>query len=459
MTQLISHISKTVSHVSKKFNLGNGSTWPGHIALTLRPKIIEELLQKSKTQSILVIGTNGKTTTARILTTILRESKAHVIQNTSGANLLNGIASTLLLHTNPNGIVTADFAVFEVDENNVPLVLDHLTPKIIIALDLFRDQLDRYGELDSIAKKWNKAFKTLPKETTLILNADDPLMAFLAKDVACNVVYFGMTDGEKGTTVLEHAADSVYCPNCGHKLLYKKVFYSHLGIWECPNCGVKRPLPSFEETTYPLSGAYNKYNTQAAVLAAKELGITQAVIQKALSMVTPAFGRQEKLAYKGKQIQIFLSKNPISMNESIKTIIELSSKFSLSSLGEGQGEVSSRQARTIKPSVLFVLNDQIPDGRDVSWIWDIDLEQFLSKFSFVSISGDRCYDMALRIEYAQTENIKHKTENANYIVEPDLKHAIEQALENVKTDETLYILPTYSAMLDVRKILTGRKIL
>lgn len=427
MTKFLSSAAKAISTLSRKFNFGNGSTWPGHIALKLNPHIIEDILKKSKTNVILVVGTNGKTTTGKVLSTILSENHQKVIQNMSGANLLNGIASSLLLNTNPYGRLNSDYAVFEVDENNLPIVLTHLTPTVIIALDLFRDQLDRYGELDTIAKKWNSAFKKLTPSTTLILNADDPLIAYLAKEVSAKVMYFGLSDKEKGSTKIQTAADSIYCPNCGHKLSYKKVFFSHLGIWECPNCHVKRPLPSLSESYYPLPGTYNKYNTLAAVLAAKELNISQTVIEHALEKVTPAFGRQEKLEVQGKTIQLFLSKNPTSMNEGLKTIIAMKAKH-----------------------VLFVLNDRIPDGKDISWIWDIDIESFVNSFKKITVSGDRTYDMALRLLYA---------DNTNMSIEADLTIALKTAMDNVSEQETLFILPTYSAMLDVRKILTGKKIL
>lgn len=427
MTNPIATFAQLVSKVSRKLNLGNGSTWPGHLALLIKPTIVVDILKKSQTEVILVVGTNGKTTTATMLTTILRENGKKVIQNTSGANLLNGVASTILLNTNPTGKLSADYAVFEVDENNVPIVLEHVTPKIIIALDLFRDQLDRYGELDSIAKKWNTAFQNLSNQTTLILNADDPLIAYLAKDVKAKVAYFGLSDKEKGQKIMQHAADSLYCPNCGHKLVYEKQYFSHLGIWHCRNCGVRHPKPEIIEYESPLPGVYNTYNTYAAVLTAQTLGVSEKVILEALKKVVPAFGRQEKLTYQNKNIQIFLSKNPVSMNESMQTIADLGAK-----------------------NVLLILNDRIPDGRDISWIWDIDVEQFKTQLKHVTVSGDRVYDMALRLAYGEYKNV---------IAEPHLYQAIKKALEQIHDNKTLFILPTYSAMLEVRKILTGKKIL
>ena len=467
--QILIKLAKITHTVSRFFNLGNGSTWPGHVALMIKPTIVGDIMSKSRTEVILIVGTNGKTTTATMLSTILKHAGNKVIHNTSGANLLNGIASTMLLHTNPKGILSADYAVFEVDENNLPIVLQHIQPKIIIALNLFRDQLDRYGELDTIARKWNAAFRHLSPKTTLVLNSDDPLIAYLAKDVVAPVVYFGLPKETKGQEVMEHAADSLYCPNCGHKLTYQKVFYSHLGIWECPSCGVKRPLPTLSDATSSLPGTYNIYNALAATLAAQTLGIGLPAITSALQTVQPAFGRQEVISYKGKNIQIFLSKNPTSFNESIKTITEINHSSVILNASEESHSKDGKQKfverdpstqqsfaqddKSKKPTILVVLNDRIPDGRDISWIWDIDIENFT--FQTVIVSGDRTYDMALRLAYAS--NTQYAIRNS-FIIEQDLQKAIAKALEHLKPTDTLFILPTYSAMLDVRKILTGRKI-
>ena len=425
-TKSISFFGKSISTISKLLGRGNGSTWPGHIALGLKESFIKDLLFDAPTKIILVVGTNGKTTTTKMLATILEENDYKVFENTSGANLLNGIASSLLLHTNMQGELTADYAIFEVDENNLPLVLKEITPVAIVVLDLFRDQLDRYGELDSIAKNWAESFLRLPSSTQLILNADDPLVAYLGDNTPAHVTYFGLEDGNKKS--LSHAADTTYCPRCNGKLTFSKITYSHLGMWSCSHCGLKRPTPKITQTVFPLDGIYNKYNALGAASVAEQLGLDKNQIDSALRTVTPAFGRQEKLSYKGRQIQLFLSKNPTGFNESLRTISELDAKH-----------------------VFLLLNDRIPDGRDVSWIWDIDLEQFLPSFDHLTVSGDRAYDMALRVEYADTPIHTH--------TEPNTRKALEYALRKTPSTQTLYILPTYSAMLDVRKIITGKKIL
>lgn len=417
-------IGKVLSVVSKTFNLGHGSTWPGHIALILNKRFIHDLLKNSSAKFVIIAGTNGKTTTSRMITAILKKSGKSVFQNESGANLLNGIASTMLLHTNIAGKLTKDYGVFEVDENSLPLVLQALTPESVVLLNLFRDQLDRYGEIDSISKKWSKSLSAFPHTTSIILNADDPQIAYLGKNIKAPVVYFGLQEKSEKKQ-LQHASDSTYCPQCHKKLSYKTIYYSHLGNWFCPNCKLKRPRLAALTSMYPLPGTYNKYNTLAAVVFAKTQKIDNETIQEAFVDITPAFGRQEKISFDGKEIQIFLSKNPASFNQSLETIKNLGAR-----------------------SLLFVLNDRIPDGRDVSWIWDVDFEDY-DMFKTIIISGDRVHDMALRLQYAEKK----------FQAETDLDEAIKQALHTVKEAETLYILPTYSAMLEVRKILTGKKIL
>ncbi len=420
-------VGKLIARLSTSLGKGNGSTWPGHIALSVHKTFIRDLQQKSHIRIILIVGTNGKTTTAKMLATILKYQGKKVIQNTSGANLLNGIASTLLLQADWRGNITADFAIFEIDENVLPYILEEISPFAIVALNLFRDQLDRYGELDSIVKKWKKALDNIPTKTQLFLNADDPQVAYLGNTRNVKIHYFGLQ--EKGTTTLQHAADALYCPNCNHRLHFEKVYYSHLGMWSCPHCGYAHPKPQLTTFYFPLPGLYNKYNTLAAVLVAQKIGIPDDTITLALHEVKPAFGRQEKIIKDGKIVQLFLAKNPTSFNQSLQTIHELGAKY-----------------------VLFILNDRIPDGRDVSWIWDMDLENYVDAYAYIGVSGDRVYDMALRIQYAAAEQ-KNISSFEDYI------QAIETSLQRTPNGQTLYILPTYSAMLLVRKHLLGRKIL
>ena len=232
--------------------------------------------------------------------------------------------------------------------------------------------------------------------------------------------------------------------NCGGRLAYTGIYYSHIGIWHCERCGQKRPKPDLDRWNEVLPGLYNQYNTLAAVTTALSLGIPKASIKKALSGFSPAFGRQEEFVFEGRTIKIFLSKNPASFNASLRTVLEQGAK-----------------------NMLLVLNDRIPDGRDISWIWDVDLEM-IPKNANVIVAGDRVYDLALRVKYSRKSQISNLPSLAprsgagksqKLLIEPELTKALKKALEQTPKNQILYILPTYSAMLEVRKILTGRKIL
>lgn len=443
MNSVLITLGKLIIFFNKTLNLGSGSTWPGHIALSINKNFIKDLLRNSTIKIILIAGTNGKTTTGKLIQTILEKNGKKVFQNQAGANLLNGVASSLILNSNLSGKINKDFAIFEIDENTLPLILKEVNnPDFIIILNLFRDQLDRYGEVNTISKKWQDALKKLNEKTKLLLNADDPQITYLGlsqggvsvpplrwKD---NILFFGLKDKKLMTPTHQHASDSTYCPNCGEKLVYNSTYFSHLGDWICKKCNYKHPQKTFTSSPfYPLSGTYNEYNTNAAVLITEKLGFNKEKIKSALKDFKPAFGRQEMISVNGKKVQIFLSKNPTGFNESLKTISSLNAK-----------------------NLLIVLNDRIPDGRDVSWIWDVDFEDFIYSFRNIVVSGERSYDMGLRIKYAQS--IIH---DSLFIIQEDLKKAISLSLDKTSKQETLYILPTYSAMLETRKILTGKRIL
>lgn len=426
---LLIFIGKLIITLSQKLNLGGGSTWPGHVALSDNKHFIRDILKKSETKIIIVAGTNGKTTTGKLIHTILEQNGKKVFRNTAGANLLNGVASTLIAHVSIDGSLPYDYAVLEIDENTLPHLLKEITPTAVIILNIFRDQLDRYGETDSIATKWQFALQKLTKETSLFLNADDPQIAFLGREATATVSYFGLSDKKLHQKTYQHASDSTFCPNCATKLHYETVYFSHLGDWLCPKCGYQKPKTQQKDAIYyPLAGVYNRYNTMAAILIARWAGVDGKTIEEALKSFTPAFGRQEVVTVNNKKIMFFLSKNPTSFNQSLKTIIELKAKH-----------------------ILMVLNDRIPDGRDVSWIWDVDLEP-LKDVSLITITGDRAYDLGIRVKY---ENIPKDS----YRIYESLPLAIKKSFEFLSKNETLYILPTYSAMLDVRKILMGKKLL
>ncbi|MCL5675591.1 MAG: Mur ligase family protein [Patescibacteria group bacterium] len=498
-------VGKFVMRFSQSLNLGHGSTWPGHIALKFYPQILSFYASQLKKGLVLVAGTNGKTTTVKMLRTILEKKGYKIVYNESGANLLNGIASAFLSKSNLRGNIEVDYAVFEVDEATLPLIINNLTsfwgvrqrrtaPEsdsgqsrittggfwtsqndgkqlTIVLLNLFRDQLDRYGEVDNIARKWKKALEKLPKEASVILNGDDPQVAFLGEKLSCQTLFFGLEDNDKFLKEKEHATDSVYCPSCGSRLSYEGIYYSHLGKWFCPKCHLKRPIPNLSHWKSPLPGLYNLYNTLAAVLASQSLGVLNEEIADSLTYFKPAFGRQEEFDIRGKKVKVFLAKNPVGVNEAIRTIIS----FEKQRVTYSSNEVRSSRSSTSNSRIVVVLalNDNIPDGRDVSWIWDVEYEELLPHCKKIICTGQRAYDMGLRIKYGiETQKSKLKSQNSkvksngqtiqqfnNLIIEENLNKAVEMGLKSVNNEETLYILPTYSAMLSVRKILGGRKIL
>ena len=434
-------VAKVVTKIVRSLSLGAASVLPGEISRRLHPRLLPLLFEQISNGVILVVGTNGKTTTSLLLKQILSDRGFKVVHNSSGANLINGLITALLSSTSVAGKLSADYAILEVDENILPLLLKDCQPEYILALNLFRDQLDRYGEVDTIAQRWGKAIAPLPKNTTIVLNADDPTLSSMGQKLEQNVLYFGLNEPELYLAEIPHAVDSIYCPSCGHLLDYQGVYLSHLGDYSCPSCGFAKSKTAIDSQKYPqiLIGVYNKYNTLAAGLLAREMGIETQEVFQTIDNFKAAFGRAEELEIEEKQVRILLSKNPVGMNETIRA-------------------VNNIKKTGKSPTTLLVLNDRIPDGTDVSWIWDVDTEELVELGGNLVISGDRTYDMALRMTYSSPEIAKERT-NFNLIVKENLQEAIDTALEYTDKAETLHIIPTYSAMLEVREILVGRKIL
>ena len=436
--------AKTVTQLVKALKLGSASVLPGEISRRLHPRLLSLLFEQVKHGVILVVGTNGKTTTSLLLRQILEEQGYKVTHNASGANLINGLITALLVDTEITGKLATDYAILEVDENILPLLLKDCQPRYILGLNLFRDQLDRYGEVDTIARRWQKAIaqsssQTKDFDTTIVLNADDPTLAHMGSQLEQKVVYFGLSEPQLYLDEIPHAVDSIYCPSCGHLLDYQGVYLSHLGDYVCPSCGFAKPETTIDSQEWQqiLIGVYNKYNTVAAGLLAETIGIDKSAIAKTIANFKAAFGRAEEITLDDKQVRILLSKNPVGMNETIRAVTDI-------------------QQDVANPVTLLVLNDRIPDGTDVSWIWDVDTEVLTNRGGTLVISGDRTYDMALRLKYSESS---FESSHLSLIVEENLTKAISTALERTNPSETLHIVPTYSAMLEVRENLVGRKIL
>lgn len=430
--------AKIITLIVKLFKLGSASVLPGEIASRFHPQLLNFLSRQLTEGLILVVGTNGKTTTSLLLKDILVNKGYKVIHNSTGANLINGLITCLIIHSNLWGKLSADYAILEVDENVLPLALKQCNPTHILALNLFRDQLDRYGEVDTISYRWQSSIEPLNKDTIVILNGDDPTLCYLGQNLSQKVLYFGLNEPELYLEEIPHAVDSIYCPKCGTPLEYKGVYLSHLGDYDCPSCDFTKSKLAINSNEWSqiLIGVYNKYNTLAAGLVAEIIGIERDIINDTINNFKAAFGRAEELTINDKKVRILLSKNPVGMNETIRAVNDI------------------RQVN-LSSTILMVLNDQIPDGTDVSWIWDVDTEKLVEIGGNIVVSGDRVYDMALRLKYS----LNRLESSMNLIVEENLQNAINKALELTPTKETLYIIPTYSAMLEVRKILIGRDIL
>jgi len=434
-------IAHGVGRLSRLARAGGGTTVPGKLLWKLDPNAIDRLAARLPLGSAVISATNGKTTTAAMAATILRR-RIRLAHNASGANLLSGVASTLLRSSG------AELGLFEVDEAALPEVVDRVRPKAVCLGNLFRDQLDRYGELEHIAERWRAAVARLGG-AALVVNGDDPQVGELAGDRP-DAIVFGVDDPRVARPSLQHAADSKYCVRCGTPYIYAAAYVGHLGDYRCPACGHGRPpldvvargieLHGLESVSFMLvmpqgeravrlglPGLYNVYNALAAASLASSLGATLDEIVAGLQEFSAAFGRFERIAIGERSLLILLIKNPAGANEAVRTIVEGAA-----------------------PKIAVIaLNDAIADGRDVSWIWDVDFEPLLGGLDQLVASGERAAELALRFKYAgfPSEAIE---------VVPSLADALDRGLALTPNGGELVVLPTYTAMLRLRKIVGDR---
>ena len=444
-TQAALLAGKAVRATARRFGHG-GTALPGLVAERVDPDIIRTLGAQLEC-SALVTGTNGKTTTARLLASILQEAGRAVVHNRAGSNLMRGLAAALVEAAGKDGrLPQAAVGVFEVDEATLPSAAAATQPQVLVINNLLRDQLDRYGEIDAIRERWQHAIRALPTSTTVALNADDPLVATLAEDARGPVRFFGIDDELE--SVDDHAAEAHWHPETGAEFVYDRIFYAHIGHWRCKDDGRGRPDPEAraravaqstdgvaflmelgEESTQvslPLVGLYNVYNALAAATAARLLGADVGSIATALASARPAFGRQERLSIDGHLVRILLGKNPAGLNEALRTLL----------------------GRDTALHLLVLLNDGLADGRDISWIWDTEWEALTPRVDSVVVGGSRAADMALRLGYAGFP--------APRAVHVDIGRALDQALAGLPDNAELTVLPTYTALLDVRAQLGAR---
>ncbi|HEX5990000.1 MAG TPA: MurT ligase domain-containing protein [Solirubrobacterales bacterium] len=441
-------LSRAIGAASRRSGRGGGTTLPGRVLLRLEPEAIARLGAGLNRGTTIVSATNGKTTTAGMIAGILAADGRHPVHNRAGSNMTWGVATALLEQHGEEGL-------FEVDEAWLPRVTEQLDPALIVLGNLFRDQLDRYGEMEALADEWAKTVAARTGRTRFALNADDPLIADLGRDPEGarreGVLYFGIEDASQALPELQHAFDAKHCRRCGHPYAYERAFVGHLGHYSCPNCGAERPAPEVAATEIelrgmdgsrsrvrtpegeieldlPLPGLYNVYNALAALAAGLRLGVAPERIAAALGDMRAAFGRVETIPVEGNPVSILLIKNPAGANEVLRTL-----------------QLEGREGGGL--DLWIALNDRIADGRDVSWVWDADFELLADGVRRVVCAGTRAPEMALRLKYAgwPEERIE---------VVPEIDASLDAAVRSA--EGRLFALPTYTALLELRKLLADR---
>ena len=422
--------------------LGRGGTdFPGRLALKLCPNVLGTLAEGVTV--ILVTGTNGKTTTSRMIEQALTDSGISFFANRSGANLLSGVIAEFAVHSTATGRCRYPYALIESDEAALKAISKYVHAKVLVITNVFRDQLDRYGEVTHTLDNLRIGISNCP-DAVLCLNSDDSLARSLADDVPNRVVFYGVNTPIYSHRVAE-LSDAPYCIRCKHEYVYDYVTYGHLGGYRCPNCGYCRPEPEVAVTkvystdtegsrirleaggaaydaTVNLPGGYNIYNACAAMACGQALELDPATVAKSLSAFACGFGRMEKFEINGTALRMILIKNPAGCNQVLNFL-----------------------TNTTEPSVFVAcLNDRAQDGRDISWIWDVDFEQVAAmgdRLDALFVSGVRAYDMAVRFKYAGVPLEKLRVIGS---YDELLRACTEQ-------DKPVYIMPTYTAMLELRE--------
>ena len=447
---------------TRRLGQGGGTALPGLVATRLAPELTARLARQAEAGSVVVTGTNGKTTTAHLLAAMVRAGGFEAVANHSGSNLERGIVSAYLAAGQASaaaqGLAAGQpprrrLGVLEVDEAALPALLPALRPRAALFLNLFRDQLDRYGEVDSVAEGWREMLVADASGLTLVLNADDPAVAQLEDGARGEVVLFGVEDRAAALPGVEHASDARFC-SCGAPFRYEAVFLGHVGIWRCNACGRARPRPRVAAheirahaggtrfvleiagervvVELPLEGLYAVYNALGAAAAAHAIGIDAAAIAAALREAAPAFGRQETFAIEGRTLRLWLAKNPVGLDAVLRALA-----------GEGVAAVAAPPQRREPLHVLAALNDGVQDGRDVSWIYDADLELLAGRTASLVVSGDRAEDLALRCALAGL---------GVDAVQPHRASALDEALRLTPAGGRLEVVATYTAMLELREL-------
>ncbi len=445
-------VARATGALSRASGRGGGTTLPGRLLLRMAPDAIAQLGRSLTAGTTIVSATNGKTTTAGMISSVLRVAGREPVHNRAGSNMSWGVATALLEQSGNEGL-------FEVDEAWLPRVVEQLDPQLIVLGNLFRDQLDRYGELEHLADEWAEMVGERAGGLGLVLNADDPLIADLGRDRELRqrpgVTYFGIEDATQALPELQHAHDAKHCRRCGAPYVYERAFVGHLGHYDCHNCEATRPRPEIAATAIelrgmsgstsmittpqgdlrlelPLPGLYNVYNALAALGATLRLGVGLDHAKAGLEAVEAVFGRVETIAVADKAVSILLIKNPAGANEVLRTL-------------RLEGQTGSVQAQGL--DLWIALNDRTADGRDVSWIWDADFELLAGHVRQITCAGTRAPEIALRLKYAGLDP-------ATIAVEAEIDRSLDRAV--AEAPQRLFALPTYTALLELRTMLASR---
>jgi UDP-N-acetylmuramyl tripeptide synthase len=441
-------VARGVGDLARRAGRGGGTSLPGKVLIRLEPGAIARLAARLPRGSVVISATNGKTTTAAMAASVLERAGISLVHNRAGANMAGGVASTLLTAARRGDTIDGELGLFELDELWLDRVGPQLRPTAIVLGNLFRDQLDRYGELETIADRWAAMVTALEPGTGLALNADDPLIADLGR-ARSPVTYFGVEDPAMAIAEMQHASDSKHCRRCGAAYRYEAIYLGHLGRYSCPSCGQRRPDPDVAAESIelrgtraasfrlrapsgsiaidlPLPGLYNVYNALAAAALCLALGVSLETVAAGLKGVTAAFGRAERIQIAGTELSLLLVKNPAGANEILRTLALESDAL----------------------DVLAILNDRTADGRDVSWVWDADFEILACRVRRVTCAGTRAAELALRLKYAGVDP-------GRLHVVPALAAALDAALA-ANVDGRLFALPTYTALLELRQELAAR---
>lgn len=434
------------------FRIGGGTSLPGMIARRIDPNVLKSVVGASKAKKIVITGSNGKTTTARMTAAIADAGGRRVSQNRTGSNLLQGVTSVAVNFADMFGRLDRDVLLFEIDEATIPLAIPEIQPDVVVITNIFRDQLDRYGELYAVARALNKMLESLPETSSIILNGNDPQVANFGSNAKAKRIFFGLETTEVGTPVPEQSADIIRCIHCNSDFIYEVAYMSHLGIYRCPECGYTLPpldvavtsvslAPDGEGPSHiklrtpegemklaiPLPGLHNVYNVAAAIAAATAAGFPLDKAQSALSNIRTAFGRLEKIQAGDKTIYLSFVKNPTSFNLILRLIAQHPGKKHL----------------------LLAVSHTVVDGEDFAWLWDVDIEEIADTVLDVVCSGNKPEELAMRVKYAEIP-----TDKITLI--PDRETALDEALKNVDPGGTLYIMSGYTPTQELRRIMQKR---